>query len=458
MENLWKLLCTLSDKYYSIFKFWLFFTPIILIRHPDDLEVILSNKKYIEKSFIYDTFRPWLGDSIFTTGGAKWHSRRKILNSTFHFNILQQFIGTLIEEGNRMTQSLKDSKGIVVKDLTPFISEHTLNAICETAMGTSLQNLGTFEQQYREAVHQIAELTFYRLKRPWLHNDLIFMLSSKSRLQKRTLQILHGFTEKVIAERKFYHECTNGQHLKSFENDGETEVDNDAKIIGQKKRLALLDLLIAASREGCLTDLDMREEVDAFMFAGHDTTATSISYALLLLAEHKDIQDRIRTEVAAAVQENGNKFTIKLLQNLPYLSRCLKEVLRLYPPAYAISRVTSEDIKLPSYLIPAGTILILNIYAVHRDPNFWPNADVFDPNRFLPEKCQNRHPYSYIPFSAGSRNCIGQRYARMQLKAFIAPLIHNFYLEPIDYLKDLRIKPDLMLRPTHPIRVKFVPI
>ncbi|XP_011871473.1 PREDICTED: cytochrome P450 4C1-like, partial [Vollenhovia emeryi] len=111
---------------------------------------------------------------------------------------------------------------------------------------------------------------------------------------------------------------------------------------------------------------------------------------------------------------------------------------------------------LESYLVPAGTLLYLNIYSVHRDPNFWPNPEVFDPDRFLHERIRNRHPYSYIPFSAGPRNCIGQRYAMLEMKAMIAPLIHNFYLEPIDYLKNIRMNVDLLLRPSHPLRVKFI--
>ncbi|XP_018360463.1 PREDICTED: cytochrome P450 4C1-like, partial [Trachymyrmex cornetzi] len=111
-----------------------------------------------------------------------------------------------------------------------------------------------------------------------------------------------------------------------------------------------------------------------------------------------------------------------------------------------------------SYIIPAKTNVHLNIYGLHRDPNFWPNPEIFNPDRFLLDKIRNRHPYSYLPFSAGPRNCIGQRFALLEMKAMIASLIHNFYLEPIDYLKDLRMEVDLVLHPAHPLRVKFVPV
>ncbi|XP_024892876.1 cytochrome P450 4C1-like isoform X2 [Temnothorax curvispinosus] len=222
--------------------------------------------------------------------GAKWHSRRKILTPTFHFNILQHFIQILIEEGENMTKSLKNAGGTVMKDLVPFFSEHTLNAICETAMGTSLRGLGDFQQQYREAVHRMGELLVYRVMRQWLHIDWIFSLTSKGREQKKVLKILHGFTKQIIAERKLYHDRTNGQYLKSFYNDTSANRD-DAELVGiRRKRLAMLDLLIAASRDGLMTDSDIQEEVDTFMFEGHDTTAMGLCFILALLAEHKNIQ------------------------------------------------------------------------------------------------------------------------------------------------------------------------
>ncbi|GAB1868994.1 Cytochrome P450 4C1 [Camponotus japonicus] len=113
-----------------------------------------------------------------------------------------------------------------------------------------------------------------------------------------------------------------------------------------KKIKAMLDLLIAASRENSLTDLDIKEEVDTFICAGHHTTAAGIMFTLLLLAEHKDIQERLRTEVDTVMQENGGKLNMRLLQNLSYLDRCLKEALRLYPSVVSISRKTGNDVKL----------------------------------------------------------------------------------------------------------------
>ncbi|XP_039304262.1 cytochrome P450 4C1 [Solenopsis invicta] len=456
-EGLFKLIITRGDTYYPIYKVHHYlFLRSVSIRHPDDLEVILSSTKHIDKSIIYNPLHPWLGTGLLTSGGSKWQSRRKILTPAFHFNILQQFVEILIKEGENMTRSLKNAECTVTKDLLPFISEHTLNAISETAMGTSLQGKSLFKQRYRKAVHRMGELALYRLMRQWLSIDWIFSLLPAGREQAKVLNTLHTFTEKIIAERKDYHMQTNGQYLKNLNTN---VYEDDAETIGiRKKRLALLDILIQASQDGTLSDSDIREEVDTFMFEGHDTTATGIFFILSLLAEHKDIQDCVRKEVNAIMQESEGKLTMKSLQDMQYLERCIKEGLRLYPSVHFISRVTSEETQLKSYVIPAGTVMHLDIYGVHKDPNFWLNPEIFDPDRFLPENIRNRHPYSYIPFSAGPRNCIGQRFALLELKAIIAPLVHNFYLEPVDYFKDIRIGVDLVLRPLNPHHLKFIPI
>nr|XP_012222591.1 PREDICTED: cytochrome P450 4C1-like [Linepithema humile] len=457
LEDLWTYHREIGKKFYPIYRIWHVNIAYVSISHPDDVQTILTNpKQHLGKGYIYTFLHPWLNTGLLTSEGIKWHKRRKILTPAFHFNVLKQFVDILIEEGNYMTQCLKDSKESTVNDLTSFTSNHTLNAICKTAMGTSLKEMGEFQQEYRHAVHQIGKIVIKRLMKIWIHSDVVFSFVPMGRMQAKCLKILHGFTEKIITERKQHHKSTNGQYLKQFENGS---IIDDEEVIGtQKKRLAMLDLLIAASQNNELSDLDIREEVDTFMFEGHDTVAIGTCFAILLIAEHKDIQDRIRSEVSAVMQENDGKLTMAALNNMPYLERCLKESLRLYPSVPFISRVLSEDVKLQSYLVPSKTVLFMPIYDIHRDPNFWPQPDVFDPDRFLPENSQNRHPFSYLPFSAGPRNCIGQRFAMLELKAVIAPLVYNFFLEPVDYLKDLRFIMDIVLRVAHPIRVKFVPI
>ncbi|KAI4473424.1 hypothetical protein M0804_015360 [Polistes exclamans] len=293
--------------------------------------------------------------------------------------------------------------------------------------------------------------------------DFTFSLTPLSKVQEEALKTLHGFSRNVIAERKRYHKQTNGKYLQIFENNDEDAIFNkdpekDDKYMPYKKKLSLLDLLIAASwRDNQIDEEGIREEVDTFMFEGHDTTASALCFALSLFAKHKDVQEKIRDEFRTILQEDTN-LSISSCQKLSYLERCLKESLRLYPSVHLISRQITHDLQLKSYRIPSGTVCGMNIYSLHRRPEYWPNPNVFDPERFLPENIKGRHPYSYIPFSAGPRNCIGQRFAMIELKLFVAFILYNFELEPVDELDDLSFALDLTLTSSKPFRVKFIPI
>lgn len=456
-EDTWNALRECSKKYYPIWTVWSVLLPCINISHPDDLELLLGNHKYNYKSQIYRLLEAWFGTGLLTSSGPKWQMRRKILTPAFHFHVLQQFSEVMVEGAECMVAELKSVKGPRVENLLPLISNHTLNVICETAMGTTLKGRDKkFQLKYKKAVYDIAQLLLYRLLRPWLQNSFVYHLTPNAWRERSALKILHGFTKQIIAERKQYHEATGGKYLAGLDGDNANAQDD---VIGvSKKRLAMLDLLIAAQRRGVINDDGIREEVDTFMFEGHDTTAMALCFTLMLLAEHKEIQDRARIEVDEVFSQCDGKLSIGTIQQLTYLDRCIKESLRLYPSVHFISRELYEDLQLKNYFIPAGTLVNVQIYDTHHDPNFWPNPEVYDPDRFLPENTQARHNYAYVPFSAGGRNCIGQRFAMLEMKSLVAYILHNFYLEPIDYLKDVRFITDLVLRPSHPIRTRFVPI
>ncbi|XP_046827980.1 cytochrome P450 4C1-like [Vespa crabro] len=463
-NNLAKLWAT-NAKFYPIYKLWSFGYWTVTLLHPDDIEVLVRSTKHIEKSLPYTLLKPWLSTGLLTSGGEKWQTRRKILTPAFHFNILKHFVVTLNNEARYLITSLKEEEkgGSVVKDLQEFISQHTLNIICEAALGTSLKERSDLESNYRDAVRSFSNIVVFRYKRPWIYPNIIFEFSSSGRLQRKLLKTLHSFSKKIISERIQFHEETNGKYLHNYEEMDENEISCEERVENNKnptfkKKLALLDLLIAACVKGNMIDVEgIQEEVDTFMFEGHDTTAVALCFALSLFAKHKDVQKRIRDEVNTVMQENYN-LTIPMLQEFSYLERCLKESLRLYPSVHLILRYLTEDMQLKNYLIPAGTMCHLNIYSIHRNPEYWPNPEVFDPDRFLPENLKNRHPYSYIPFSAGPRNCIGQRFAMLELKVIVAYILHNFHLEPLSNLEDVKMLEDITLHSTKPLQVKFIPI
>ncbi|XP_058800775.1 cytochrome P450 4C1-like [Phymastichus coffea] len=458
-DQLWYLVRKMGDNYYPIYKFWTLTEAIINLRHPDDVEVLLTSTQNISKSRIYELLEPWFRTGLLTSTGEKWRRRRKILTPAFHFTVLQQYLEIINENDERIVKQLR-AEGESVQNILPIVSNYTLNVICETAMGTSLEGKKEFQVKYRNAVRLMGEILFHRLTKPWLKPDRLFAWFEKSRQQKEALKILHGFTSQIINEREEYHRKTGNKFLEKV-NDSATDDEGSSseEVFGiKKKRLAMLDLLIAAHHDGLIDKQGINEEVDTFMFEGHDTSAMGICFALLLLAEHKDVQERARAEVNQVLSESSGAISVTTIQRLNYLDRCVKESLRLYPSVPFISRIITHDMQLKNYLIPKDTIAHLHVYDTHRDPNFWPEPNKFDPDRFLPERIQKRHPFSYIPFSAGPRNCIGQKFAMMELKAVIAHLLHNFYLEPVDLAHEIPIITDLVIRPSRPIYMKFVSI
>lgn len=225
------------------------------------------------------------------------------------------------------------------------------------------------------------------------------------------------FYEQVIEERKKYLNDVK-------KND---ELPKRDHVEGQRRSLAFLDLLILAQMEGTqfMTNKDIRDEVSTFMFEGHDTVTTATCWTLFMMGANPEIQQRVAEELKQVFGDSDRAATMSDLVELKFLERCIKETLRLFPSVPFFERHTREDANLggasqiicdsanlifkivDGLVVPAGCIVTFNAFAIHRDPTHFPDPEKFDPDRFLPENCQGRHPYAYLPFSAGPRNCIG---------------------------------------------------
>lgn len=193
------------------------------------------------------------------------------------------------------------------------------------------------------------------------------------------------------------------------------------------------------------------EEVDTLTFEGFDTTSTGIMFTIFMMGQHLDIQEKVYEEVANISSE----MSLNDYSNLKYLEYFIKESLRLYPPVPYISRKTVKETKVGKLLLAKDTEIAIHIFDIHRDPKQFPDPEKFDPDRFTPENTVNRHPYAYIPFSAGLRNCIGQRFAMLELKILIAAIVKNYKILPVTKREDLKFKAGLILRTDHDLIVRF---
>ncbi|XP_047003514.1 cytochrome P450 4C1-like [Schistocerca americana] len=431
-----------------IFRTWMGPYPAVQIQKPEHMEKIMSSSEIIDKSNFYAFLYPWLGQGLLTSTGSKWHTHRKMITPAFHFRILDNFVEIFAENGEILVEKLKPKADGKDFDIYPFITRCALDIICETAMGTSVNAQNQTHSAYVNAVYRISELTVKRMIKPWLHSDFIFKRTSTGQEYYDQLNILHGFTKKVISERKSARKANGAQPKTPQEDD-----------LGRKRRVAFLDMLLDASENGQkLNDKELQEEVDTFMFEGHDTTSVAMSWVLVLLGHHPDIQEKVFAEQEDIFRDEPKRRpTTHDLNNMKYLEMVIKEALRLYPSVPAVSRHLTKEVDIGAYKIPEGCTVSLNIRQTHRDPDHWPNPERFDPDNFLPERVQGRHPYAYVPFSAGPRNCIGQKFAILEEKAVLSYVLRNFRVETVDRLEDLQLIGELVLRPMNGVNLRLWP-
>ncbi|ODM89946.1 Cytochrome P450 4c3 [Orchesella cincta] len=204
-----------------------------------------------------------------------------------------------------------------------------------------------------------------------------------------------------------------------------------------------------------VSDEELVHELNALLFGGHETSATTIHFFFFLMALHPDYQESCRREIDQVFEDpfqapDGN-LTFEALAGLKYVERCLLETMRLYPSGFAIMRNLKKSLTIDyegkQVNVPAGTNVVIVPWVIHRNADYYPNPAEFDPDRFLPEECAKRHPYAYLAFSAGPRNCIGWKFGMNEMKTVAAYVLRNFRLSTTDKLEDVALLPNVTLTP-----------
>ncbi|KAJ9590112.1 hypothetical protein L9F63_016766, partial [Diploptera punctata] len=319
-----------------LFTIWMGPFPILAVTHPRHVEAFLGNGKIINKSYLYKFLRNWIGTGLLTSSGYKWHHHRKMLTPSFHFKMLDNFMDIFVNKSKIFVNILKKHVGEESFDVYPCVTRCALDIICETAMGTqgNLQEQGYSE--YAMAVLETTNEIMKRVMSPWLYPSFIYNLSSCRRRINKHIKTMDNFVYEVIGERKRMND------LKRFEKQLQEDVTN----IGRKKKLTFLDMLLECSENDNLTDEDIREEVNTFMFAGHDTVTSAISWTIQMLASHPEVQQTAYEEMELIFDKSDRPPSKKDLQDMKYLDMVVKETLRMYPSVPVITRGLKHDVTL----------------------------------------------------------------------------------------------------------------
>ncbi|CAL1277906.1 unnamed protein product [Larinioides sclopetarius] len=366
-----------------------------------------------------------------------------MINRCFHPDVLRGFIPIFNDKAQKLVNFFQENgkEFITINDTIQLCS---VDVVCGFPL-VRPQNLAKIVKKYEipEGNHsklRAGELFMNRICKFWLWPEFIFWNTPSGRDTKSNLKVLKDFTRKIMHEKK------------------EQYLTSECKMY-EGKRQALLDLLLDLHCDtNQLSEEDLLDEVNSFALAGSDTTASTVTWAFYMIGLFPEIQKKIHQELDRVFEKDIDKeATEDDLNQLFYLDCVLKETLRLYPPLPLFGRKVEEDTIICGYTIPKGASCLIFLYSLHRDEDVFPDPEKFDPERFLAENSADIPEYAYIPFSGGPRNCIGYRYAMMEVKILVSAVLRNFVIEPLDVENKILPKLQITLQPSKPIYMRFLP-
>lgn len=422
-----------------IILLWVGPLPSVSVTHPDTFRQLARQVSLKARGLMdgYKHIEPWLGEGLLISGGKKWERNRKLLTPAFHFDILNGYIAVMNNAASTLVDKLAlncDTQNIV--DVYPYVSRASL----DTMLRCSLSYTGNIQHDadcaYIRTVRRLSEISWERALQMHLLSDTVFKLSSLGKEFYHLCDEAHKFTSAIIQERK-------------------KTLDMMSSVTDKRRHLDFLDILLTAKDETGqgLSEQEIQDEVDTFTFEGHDTTSSAISWAIYALAKHPDLQHKVYEDVKTVLGDS-QVVSSDHLGKFTYLPLFLKEVLRYYSPVPIIGRRHDKPIELDGIEIPVGVTVWIQVYAIHHNEEIWPNNWEFDPERFSVDRRDESDVFKFIPFSAGSRNCIGQVFAMNELKITIARLICSFKIS-LDDAHEPVLFPDLIMRSENGIKVQL---
>ena len=372
-----------------------------VINHPDDIKrVLLSNHRNYTKGEGMDRVKILLGNGIMTSEGDFWRRQRRMMQPTFHRRVIDQF-SALIREVNdkfvaRWAEKAAHAEPVNLSDDT---SELTLEIVLRSIFGTDLARL---EKQLGANPFAVVAKEQNR--------DLKFAFRFRS---------LTKLVQELINRRR---------------NEPEEQFDFLSMLMASRDR----------ENDAAMSDKELIDEVLTLIVAGHETTAAALTWTWYLICQNPDAQARLQEEA----DRTGSDQTLGLdaAESLAFTHQVLQEALRLYPPGWLFTRRTLEADELGGFPIAPRTDVFISPYMLHRHPAFWSEPEEFRPERFSGANAEERHRFSYIPFSVGPRHCIGENVAMFEMLVHVHSMVRRFRLsrasnEPIELEAQINLRP-----------------
>ncbi|KAG8191701.1 hypothetical protein JTE90_016486 [Oedothorax gibbosus] len=425
---------------------WIGFHPVALAGKPESIQnclqcntAVLTDSSLLDKPMFYKFVHPIVGTGLLTSDGEKWKPRRRLLNSSFRVPVIQEFIPDFNKHSAKLVSILKEKAGGEIVELATPIAHCMLDIVGDTIVGTHIGAQDNENHEYIKGLRSTFFAAFQRTIKLWYWPEFTFRYSEEGNIFYRSLKYTHDLRNLVLQRKKkeYHFRGTDERGPKSL-------MDNLLSFHMEKKNL---------------TEEDIKEEVDTFLAAGNETTAASLLFTCYLVGLDKKVQSEAQNELDRIFGDDTLRCVTKEdLAEMSYLECIIKESLRLFPTVPFVARKVPKGGKtICGYKLPPGTTILIIPYITHRDPDIYPEPERFDPTRFFPENCANRSQYAYIPFLAGARNCIGQKFAMIEMKVVLAYVLRNFTIESLDPRDKVLAAPEMSLRTADRVRFRVFP-
>ncbi|RLW01623.1 hypothetical protein DV515_00007834 [Chloebia gouldiae] len=377
----------------------------------------------------------------------QWKRLRTVLSPTFTSGKLKEMFPIMKHYGETLVKNVqnqvKEGSSISVKDI---FGSYSMDVVTSTSFGVNIDSMNNPKDPFVREMKKLVKFDFF---------NPVFILS-----------FAFPFLIPVMAK----------MNVNIFPSDAVdffmrslAKIKQDREKEAHKGRVDFLQLMIESQRSAsqgsneanhsykALTDTEVLAQAFIFIFAGYEPTSNTLGFLAYELAMHPDVQEKVLQEIDT-VLPNKAPLTYEAITKLEYLDMTVNETLRIYPLGGRLERTCKKDVEINGVKIPKGFVVTIPPYVLHRDPEYWPNPDEFRPERFSKENKGSIDPYTYLPFGAGPRNCIGMRFALLILKVAIVSLLQHFTFQTCKETQiPIKLSSVGLLTPEKPIILKFVP-
>lgn len=399
-----------SREYGDVVRFRLGPLVVHLLNHPDHVEHVLQSRarNYDKATRSSAKIRAISGDSLLTSNGELWKRQRRLMQPSFHRHQIACMATDMTDFTAAMLRRWQATiaNGEVL-DIAAEMMRLTYGIVGKTLMGAEVGGDSTAIE------HAMATMLTHTFRRWGSIIDLPAFIPTPGSVRfRRALKAVDQVVYRLIAEHRAGGDKSN-----------------------------LLSVLLHARDEQTgagLSDGELRNETITFLLAGHETTANALNWTFYLLSQYPDAERQLRAELSAVL--GGRTPTVEDLPKLTFTTKVIQESMRLYPPIWAMERRAIADDVIGGFYIPAGSSVVISPYVLHRNENFWPQAERFDPTRF------STRPRAYIPFGSGPRFCIGSEFAMMEARLIVPMVMRACHLE-LSAGQAVAAEPRITLRP-----------